>query len=164
MFSGAGQETGSMFLCYALINHSCSPNVFMDQTCGKETTGELRALRDIKRGEEINDSYIMLGYRNKKQRQDDLSKWGFQCECASCTQETDDTLLTSTAKLEANIRRQVTRPGNEKDWAEIARNQAQVVTNLQQMTFAPLLLPMEAADLVCMAQMGRQLHLGTAHK
>ena len=31
----------------------------------------------------------------------------------------------------------------------------QVVTNLQQMSLAPLLLPMEAADLVCMAQMGR---------
>ena len=72
IFSGAGHETGSMFLCYALINHSCSPNVFMDLTYGKETTGELRALRDIKRGEEINDSYIMLGYRNKKQRQNDL--------------------------------------------------------------------------------------------
>ena len=64
-----------MFLCYALINHSCNPNVFMDLTYGKETTGELRALRDIKRGEEINDSYIMLGYRNKKQRQDDLRNW-----------------------------------------------------------------------------------------
>ena len=29
------------------------------------------------------------------------------------------------------------------------------MTNLQQMSIAPLLLPMEAADLVCMAQMGR---------
>lgn len=158
MFSGAGQETGSMFLCYALINHSCSPNVFMDQTWGKETTGELRALRDIKRGEEINDSYIMLGYRNKKQRQDELRKWGFECECASCSLETDDCLLTNTARLEADIRRGVSRQG-DKDWAEIARCQHQVVTNLQLMTFAPLLLPMEAADLVCMAQMGRQQHL-----
>ena len=31
----------------------------------------------------------------------------------------------------------------------------QVVTNLQQMSLSPLLLPMEAADLVCLAQMGR---------
>jgi len=46
MFSGADNETGSLFLSYALINHSCSPNVFMDLTFGKETTGELRALRD----------------------------------------------------------------------------------------------------------------------
>ena len=43
---GADNETGSLFLSYALINHSCSPNVFMDLTFGKETTGELRALRD----------------------------------------------------------------------------------------------------------------------
>ena len=46
MFSGADNETGSLFLSYALINHSCNPNVFMDLTFGKETTGELRALRD----------------------------------------------------------------------------------------------------------------------
>ena len=72
MFTGTDNESGSLFLCYALINHSCFPNVFMDLTYGKETTGELRALRDIQRGEEINDTYIMLGYRNKKQRQDDL--------------------------------------------------------------------------------------------
>ena len=31
-----------------------------------------------------------------------------------------------------------------------------MVTNLQQMSLSSLLLPMEAADLVCMAQMGRQ--------
>ena len=30
------------------------------------------------------------------------------------------------------------------------------MTNLQQMSISSLLLPMEAADLVCMAQMGRQ--------
>ena len=72
IFSGTGQEKGSMFLCYALINHSCNPNVFMDLGYGKETTGELRALRDIQRGEEISDTYIMLGYRNRKQRRREL--------------------------------------------------------------------------------------------
>ena len=30
-----------------------------------------------------------------------------------------------------------------------------MVTSLQHLSFCPLLLPMEAADLVCMAQMGR---------
>ena len=35
-----------------------------------------------------------------------------------------------------------------------------MVTSLQQLSFCPLLLPMEAADLVCMAQMGRQQELG----
>ena len=93
-----------------------------------------------------------------------LSKWGFTCACSSCTSETDDALLTSTARLEADIRRQVRGAGADQDWGEIARSQASVVTNLRMMTFAPLLLPMEAADLVCMAQMGRQQHLGTGHK
>ena len=39
-------EAGALFLTYALINHSCCPNVFMDLSRGQETTGELRALRD----------------------------------------------------------------------------------------------------------------------
>ena len=47
MFTGTDNESGSLFLCYALINHSCFPNVFMDLTYGKETTGELRALREF---------------------------------------------------------------------------------------------------------------------
>ena len=100
---GEVNGTGSLFLCYALINHSCCPNVFMDLTYGQETTGELRALRDmsttvpvnedcnkslllwqqvlkklceyfrdIKRGDEINNTYITLGYLNKKLRQKEL--------------------------------------------------------------------------------------------
>ena len=47
MISGNDSESGSLFLCYALINHSCCPNVFMDLTHGQKTTGELRALRDM---------------------------------------------------------------------------------------------------------------------
>ena len=103
MFTGTDNESGSLFLCYALINHSCCPNVFMDLTYGQGTTGELRALRDmsttglvnqdcknlyftvsmkpksliyilryIEKGEEINVTYINLGYPNKKQRQKEL--------------------------------------------------------------------------------------------
>ena len=44
---GEVNGTGSLFLCYALINHSCSPNVFMALNYGQETTGELRALRNM---------------------------------------------------------------------------------------------------------------------
>ena len=104
---GEVHGTGSLFLSYALINHSCSPNVFMALTYGQETTGELRALRnmsttvpvnedcknlsftvttksfellwkyfrDIKRDDEINNSYIQLGYLNKTLRQKELRNW-----------------------------------------------------------------------------------------
>ena len=69
----------------------------------------------------------MLGYLNKKLRQKELSKWGFVCECDSCTSEQDDDLLTDNAKLEADIRHQVTRSGTNKDWAMIAGWQHQVM-------------------------------------
>ena len=57
------------------------------------------------------------------------SKWGFSCDCSSCASELDDHLLTATAKLEADIRHQVTRPGGDKDWARIAGWQDQVRDN-----------------------------------
>ena len=52
---GEVDGTGSLFLSYALINHSCSPNVFMDLTYGQETTGELRALRDMSTSVPVNE-------------------------------------------------------------------------------------------------------------
>ena len=58
-----------------------------------------------------------------------LSKWGFVCDCASCSSGQDDDLLTATARLEADIRRLVTSPGDNKDWARIAGWQDQVNTN-----------------------------------
>ena len=56
------------------------------------------------------------------------SKWGFVCDCASCSSEQDEDLLTATARLEADIRRLVTSPG-DKDWARIAGWQDQVINN-----------------------------------
>ena len=162
IFSGSGNETGSLFLSYALINHCCSPNAFMDLTYGDETTGELRALRDIKKGEEITDTYIMLGYLNKDGRQKELKKWGFICNCSSCTLGGEEDLINATAKIEKEIRQHVSKTKSDKiktDWAKLAQMQDEVVTNLQQLSFSILLLPMEIVDLVCMAQIGRQQHL-----
>ena len=54
------------------------------------------------------------------------SKWGFVCDCSSCSSELDDDLLTATAKLEADIRGLVTSSSTDKDWARIAGWQDQV--------------------------------------
>ena len=162
VFSGSGNETGSLFLTYALINHCCSPNVFMDLTYGDETRGEVRALRNIKKGEEITDTYIMLGYLNKYERQRELKKWGFICNCHSCTSGDEEDLIDETSKIENDIRQHVSKTKSDKnktDWARIAQMQDKVVTNLQQLSFSSLLLPMEIVDLVCMSQIGRQQHL-----
>jgi len=136
----------------------------MDLTYGDETRGELRALRHIKKGEEITDTYIMLGYLNKDERQMELKKWGFVCYCPSCTSEDEEDLIKATAKIESDIRQHVSNTKSDKnktDWVQIAQMQDQVVTNLQQLSFSSLLLPMEIVDLVCMAQIGRQPHLVT---
>ena len=51
-----GRKGGKIHLKLSLINHSCDPNVawFIDEN---GTTEELRAMKDIKMGEEITASY-----------------------------------------------------------------------------------------------------------
>ena len=163
IFSGPNNQTGSLFLSYALTNHSCSPNSFLDLSYGKDTTAELRAIKNIEKGEEITITYIMLGYLSKEDRQKQLNKWGFICNCPSCTSGVEEEeLIIATGKIENEIRKhisQIKSNKNKTNWAKLAQYQNEVVKNLQQLSFSSLLLPMEIADLICLAQVGRQQEL-----
>ncbi|KAF8346579.1 hypothetical protein F5887DRAFT_1073256 [Amanita rubescens] len=66
------------------VNHSCSPNA----TCRwilKDIMYELRALRPIKKGEQIFISYVPL-LQSCSDRQEKLqSQYNFACSCPSCS-------------------------------------------------------------------------------
>ncbi|KAI5894542.1 SET domain-containing protein [Schizophyllum commune H4-8] len=63
-------------------NHSCSPNA--RYTFNKQTfTSRLRAVRDIKAGEEITITYSRLDVPSAD-RQKDLAPYGFVCTCDAC--------------------------------------------------------------------------------
>jgi len=84
-FSTVGRNTLSLPLSF--INHSCQPNAAV-------IPGTLRAVRDIKVGEEIVYDYcaeqssmtVMLGSRGSAAiRQRELQeRWGFRCQCRQC--------------------------------------------------------------------------------
>ncbi|TVY18236.1 SET domain-containing protein 5 [Lachnellula arida] len=74
---------GDVFLLGSRINHSCAPNVHFayNSALGKQT---FHAIRDIEAGEELAIMYINGTNRTRGQRQDELKKWGFRCNCPIC--------------------------------------------------------------------------------
>ncbi|XP_069552693.1 N-lysine methyltransferase SMYD2-like [Brachyistius frenatus] len=71
----------------ALINHSCLPSVIVTFT---GTSAEIRAVRDMKPGDEVLISYIDLLYptddRNNRLRE----SYYFTCDCQECKQKSKD--------------------------------------------------------------------------
>ena len=82
-----------LYLKYSMINHSCDPNTLADSPDFDAKRMELRAIKEIKVGEEVTSSYLdaytaILGERKEKRLK--LEKRGFQCKCDICLQpETD---------------------------------------------------------------------------
>ncbi|KAH0553372.1 hypothetical protein GP486_006557, partial [Trichoglossum hirsutum] len=65
---------------YSFVNHSCEPNVHWKSS--QSSTLELKALRNIKKGEELYTSYLPDGM-DKEQRRKWLNQWlGRDCACA----------------------------------------------------------------------------------
>ncbi|KAK0488459.1 hypothetical protein IW261DRAFT_350914 [Armillaria novae-zelandiae] len=103
------------------LNHSCSPNV-----CRKWNTAsfsmQIRAMRDIKEGEELTTAYCAI-LHPAAERQTDLAAYGFRCTCAACSDP-----LKSDVKREGFSRRPVlvspfVGKGKAKgDWLDPALN------------------------------------------
>ena len=89
-----------MFLNVALINHSCSPNAISEfiQKEG-ETWDQVRAVKDISKGEEVTTFYAQCGCKemdeffsfkafgsDSKTRRAALKKhFRFDCKCCVCS-------------------------------------------------------------------------------
>ena len=73
------------------FNHSCQPNA--DSIHMLNNQYQVRAIGNIKAGEEINIDYNedkFSGFRNRKHRQMSLwSKWFFECSCDLCDNDVD---------------------------------------------------------------------------
>ena len=80
----------------ALVNHSCVPNVTMGaEKLSDEHKVELRAIKDISRGEEVTVSYLNedfisnFGLNRENRREKLKSALGFDCNCSFCTERPD---------------------------------------------------------------------------
>ena len=90
-----GRMDGWCF-CYlntVLINHSCAPNVAIGPLLPEEELKEeVRAIKDIKRGDEITacyfvdlETYLSCGFNKQRRLKGIQKKFGFDCKCCVCS-------------------------------------------------------------------------------
>jgi hypothetical protein len=84
----AANAFGHVYLLGSRFNHSCIPNINFayNPALHKET---FHAVRDITAGEELTITYIDGMNRKKRQRQVELDKRGFVCDCQACENTKD---------------------------------------------------------------------------
>ena len=96
-FSNAIKDGGVwqiLFLNETLLNHSCAPNAFMSTINESgETWCEVRAIKDISKGEEVTVfyqvgqeySYQAYGCNTKERKLAIQKHFGFDCKCDVCS-------------------------------------------------------------------------------
>lgn len=82
IYNAYGEEV-AVALCpvLAMVNHSCAPNC---QQFTQDGSCQLRALRDIDVGEELNYSYISLDSTDSERKTAIEENWKFTCKCYRC--------------------------------------------------------------------------------
>ena len=91
-----GDEYALLHLNIALVNHSCAPNASIDdlkQEFNEDTCSELRAIKNIFKGEEITTCYFdvkELGSILRKRKTAIKKQNGFDCKCPVCMGKVQD--------------------------------------------------------------------------
>ena len=120
-----------------LINHSCAPNAAAGRLQPhNEIKDEVRAIKDISRGDEVTMCYMNRPFifgLNRQQRRDQLkSSFGFVCSCSVCSGKTADqedvlkkfSALCSSAKNRSLL---AVFQNKSMDWQRDARDMEEIV-------------------------------------
>jgi len=85
---------GALYHHISFLNHSCNPNSVWSWTIDDFRKKVVRAVKDIKKGEEILCNYVDLeefNYGSREIRRAALAdKFGFFCKCSECSLEGDE--------------------------------------------------------------------------
>ena len=106
-------ENMALFLNCALLNHSCAPNAAPGPT--EDQNNEVRAIKDISKGEEVTvfyrwfngTSYKKLGCERKERMEVIKDSLGFDCNCCVCAGNVpiQDEITKELLKLEEGMDR-----------------------------------------------------------
>ncbi|KAF8637089.1 hypothetical protein AX17_002994 [Amanita inopinata Kibby_2008] len=89
------------------VNHSCTPNA-IQRWCLIDMMFELRALRPIKKGEQVSITYLEPLQTRSQRRRELQAKYSFKCNCPICS-------LPQVESTRSDIRRTLLRTASEKD-------------------------------------------------
>jgi hypothetical protein len=79
-----GKRGSAIFPIFSRINHSCVPNSTYYLAKSHVPRLEVRAIQNIKCGEQIYISYVENGLPREKRQQMLSGHWGFACSCEAC--------------------------------------------------------------------------------
>jgi len=82
-----GQAGSGVFPLFSLINHSCAPNTIT--MVGSDRKLQVRAVEDIRIGDEVTTRYGGLNIGQPRRSQLLLDHWGFVCTCKRCRDPTE---------------------------------------------------------------------------
>ena len=127
-----------IYLKLSRINHSCDPNAGWQNIDESFDEEELRAVRDIKAGDEILCSYLS-NFDNltesKEGRHKKLQGWGFVCKCVKCEKPEDESLKGLKREIQGLLKPQ--SPHNLAGWKSYARSQERLVDAILTMIKTP---------------------------
>ena len=146
---GISRDDGTaLYTTISRINHDCSPNAEWSFLEEKRTHKEVRAIRKIKKGEEVlanyiinNDSFPTTVHR----RQVLTMEWGFKCCCSLCLSDDkeNDAMRMRVQKLHDDIPR-LLHQGNLPGATRAAQEKCQILERCEDMAS---LLPVAYMEL-----------------
>ena len=142
-----------IFPTIARFRHKCSSNASTNVVIDNHFLRELRAIKDIKKGDEVTINYLFTFAKNitkyspRENRQKELETWDIVCNCNHCILGEDEKIIKELIHLKdkKNIAIQSGKPGVA---LKIAKYQMKVVEILQNTYLAPYLIPIEVPNLV----------------
>ena len=142
-----------IFQTIAPFRHKCSSNASTNAVIDNHLLRELRAIKDIKKGEEVTINYLFTFAKNitkyspRENRQKELETWDVVCDCNHCILGEDEKKIKELIHLKdkKNIAIQSGKPGVA---LKVAKYQKKVVEILQNTYLAPYLIPIEVPHLV----------------
>ena len=146
---GISKRDGTaLYTTISRINHDCSPNAEWSFLEEKRTHKEVRAIRNIKKGEEVLTNYIINNdsFPTTVHRRHILTKeWGFKCGCLLCSSDDkeNDAMRMRVQKLHDDIPRLI-QQGNLPGAARAAQEKCQILEKCEDMAS---LLPVTYLEL-----------------
>ena len=164
------RDNVDLCLALALINNSCSPNCATNALLENPNFREVRAVEDIRKGEEITvpyeNSYM---YHNTEERQKRIKEnWDFDCICERCKRGDVPEELELKASLDRLSGKMMLVVSSSsllkiKNWEKLVEESVKEIDLLQKVSFASFQLPFDSVSLIKNAQLGMGFNVYIYH-